>query len=40
MFRFEDLQIWQEAIVFAKRVYALTDSFPKEEQYSLTSQLR
>ncbi|MBU0597909.1 four helix bundle protein [Patescibacteria group bacterium] len=40
MFRFENLEIWQEAIIYAKQVYSLTASFPKEEQYSLVSQLR
>ena len=35
-----DLQAWQEGIAFVKDIYALSTSFPKEETYGLTSQLR
>lgn len=38
--RFEDMTVWQEAQELAVNIYAITRSFPKEEQYSLTSQLR
>lgn len=38
-FKFEDLIIWQEAIKFAKEIYALTKKFPKNEQFGLISQL-
>jgi four helix bundle protein len=37
---FRDLVIWQKAIQFAKEVYELTQGFPKEELFGLTSQLR
>ena len=37
---FKDLIVWQRAIAFAKRVYALTGRFPKEELFGLTSQVR
>lgn len=40
MFRFEKLEVWQEAIAFADDVYRMTRTFPREEQYGLTSQLR
>ena len=35
-----DLLIWQEAMNLAKDVYARTGSFPREEMYGLTSQMR
>lgn len=37
---FEDLIVWQRAHQFVVSVYRLTDSFPKQEMYGLTSQLR
>lgn len=37
---FRDLQVWQKAHEGALPVYRVTKSFPKEETYSLTSQLR
>jgi len=36
----KDLQVWQKAMELAKEVYLLTRSFPKEELYGLTSQMR
>ena len=36
----ENLQVWQEGMALAKEVYAATSSFPKEEMYWLTSQMR
>lgn len=39
-FSFEKLIVWQNSISFAKIIYNLTNSFPKEEIYGLTSQLR
>jgi four helix bundle protein len=38
--RHQDLQVWQEGMSLAKEVYAATASFPKEEIYGLTSQMR
>ena len=35
-----DLVAWQKAMELAKRVYVLTNSFPKHEVYGLSSQLR
>ena len=37
---FRDLQIWQRGIVLVERIYQATISFPKEERYGLTSQIR
>lgn len=40
MFRFEKLEVWQFAVEFADRVYALTARFPSDERFGLTSQMR
>lgn len=40
MNNYKNLKIWQEAMELAVDVYQLTKSFPKEETYGLTSQLR
>ena len=40
MFRFEKLDVWQEAIDFADLVYTCTGSFPAEERFGLTNQMR
>lgn len=37
---FEDLDVWQHAIEIAAAIYKITDKFPPNEQYGLTSQLR
>lgn len=37
---FEDMTAWQEAITLAVSIYQLTKTFPKEEQFALTSQIR
>jgi len=37
---FQDLIVWQKAHAFVLAVYVLTRSFPREELYGLTSQLR
>jgi four helix bundle protein len=36
----KDLDIWKESMALAKDVYVLTKTFPKEELYGLTSQIR
>ena len=38
--RFKDLRIWQKGIEIVSDIYILTKKFPKEELYSLTSQIR
>lgn len=37
---YHDLLIWSKSLEFVKLVYKLTNLFPKEEIYGLTSQLR
>jgi len=37
---FEDLPVWQDARKFTNKIYNLTNKFPKEELYGLTSQIR
>jgi len=37
---FTDLRAWQEAHRFVVRIYSTTRSFPKEEQFGLTNQIR
>jgi len=37
---FEDLPVWQDARKFTNKIYSLTNKFPKEELYGLTSQIR
>ena len=39
-YSYRDLKAWQKAIDLVVRVYALTSSFPKQETYGLTSQMR
>lgn len=35
-----ELRAWQEAMTLVKDIYQITASFPKEEIYALTSQMR
>ncbi len=37
---FRDLTVWQRSIELSVQIYALTRSFPKEEIFGLTNQLR
>lgn len=37
---FRDLKVWQKAFDLALSVYSATQTFPKEEAYGLTIQLR
>ena len=37
---YQDLIVWQKAMDYVVLCYKLTQSFPKEELYGLTSQLR
>src|SRR2546426_6952809 len=37
---FEDLAVYRKARVVAARIFTLSKSFPKEEMYSLTDQVR
>jgi four helix bundle protein len=38
--KFEDLVVWQRAHALTLRVYKLTEKFPREELFGLTSQMR
>ena len=37
---FRDLRIWQKSIKLVTQIYEITQSFPKEEAFGLTSQMR
>jgi four helix bundle protein len=37
---YQDLQVWQNGMDLAGQAYQLTRSFPKEELFGLTSQIR
>ena len=37
---YRELRVWQRAIEMTLAIYRLTTSFPKEELFGLTSQLR
>ena len=37
---YKELIVWQKAMKFCKELYLITDKFPKNELYGLTSQLR
>src|SRR5688572_22511211 len=39
-FRFEDLRIFQSAVLLSNKIDGLTGSFPKKEMYSLGSQIK
>ncbi len=40
MFRFEKFDVWHKAVDFADKVYSATTSFPADERFGLTSQMR
>jgi four helix bundle protein len=40
MFNFEKLDVWHKSIAFADRIYELTGSFPSDERFGLTNQMR
>jgi hypothetical protein len=40
MFNFEKLDVWKKAIDFADLVYSSTRTFPAEERFGLTNQMR
>jgi four helix bundle protein len=37
---YRDLDVWKKSIVLTKAVYKLTETFPKQQQYGLTSQVQ
>ena len=40
MHDFKKLQVWQKSRQLVKDIYEVTQDFPKEERYGLTSQIR
>lgn len=40
MFKFEELNVYQETLKFIDLIYSLTQNWPKDEMFGLTSQLR
>ena len=37
---YRDLEIWQEGVALVQRLYQVTNAFPREEAYGLSSQMR
>ncbi len=37
---YEDLEVWQRGMALVEGIYAITRSFPGEERFGLTAQLR
>jgi len=37
---YRDLMVWQKGMELAKRIYAVTRTFPSEEKFGLVSQMR
>jgi len=37
---YKELKVWQKAYELCLRIYKVTTTFPKEERYGLTSQIR
>jgi len=40
IYSYKELIVWQKSIDLVTNVYKLTEKFPKEEMYGLTSQMR
>lgn len=40
MHRFKDLEIWKLSRLFCSQIYSVTSSFPENEKFGLTNQLR
>lgn len=40
MHRFKDLEIWKQSRLFCTSIYEITYSFPNDEKFGLTNQLR
>lgn len=40
MFRFESLDIWKLSLDYADKLYDIANSFPREEMFALSDQLR
>ena len=40
MSNFRNLLIWQKSMVLVTKIYTVTNNFPKEEVFGLTSQIK
>ena len=40
MMTHKDLDVWKMGLDIVEKIYRITERFPKEEQFGLTSQLR
>jgi len=40
MFNFERLKVWKKSMEFSDRIYEITKTFPKEEIFGISSQIR
>lgn len=40
MFNFEKLDVWQKSVALADLIYSTTKSFPSDERFGLTNQMR
>jgi len=40
MHRFKDLEIWKRSRIFCSNIYSITSTFPNDERFGLTNQLR
>jgi len=40
MFRFEGLEVWRLSVEYCKECYLIASSFPKNENFALSDQLR
>lgn len=40
MYQFEKLEIWKKSLEIIKDTYEITNIFPREERYSLSSQIQ
>ncbi|MBC6999006.1 four helix bundle protein [Cytophaga sp. FL35] len=40
MYNYKDLIVWQKSMDLVEKVYQLTSTFPQEEKFGLTSQIR
>jgi len=38
--KFEDLKVWQRAVEYTNAIHELTRTFPNEEKFILTSQIK
>ena len=40
MHNFRRLEVWEDSLALAQKIYELTSSFPSKERYGLTAQIR